>query len=142
MLTEQMVPSKKIIEQEAKYASAYLIIGLIAMIIDLGVYFYLYNFLKFPPILSLVIAVSVAIVFGFTMNQKYNFKVRGEVWKRFVSYASINSGGLLIGVVIMYIFNSLLNYDANVVRVVSLVFIVGGQYLMNRIFSFNDKKFN
>ncbi len=142
MSSEQIVSSKEVIEQEAKYASAYLIIGLMAMAIDLGTYFYLYDFLKLSPILSLIIAVSVAIIFGFVMNQKYNFKVEGKVWKRFISYASINSSGLLAGVAIMYIFNSVLNYDANVVRVVSLVFIVGGQYLMNRIFSFNDKKFN
>ena len=142
MSTEQIIPSKKVIEQEAKYASAYLVIGLMAMAIDLGIYFYLYNFLKLPPILSLIIAVSVAIIFGFVMNQKYNFKVKDAIWKRFISYASINSTGLLAGVAVMYIFNSLLNYDANIVRIISLFFIVGGQYLMNRIFSFNDKKFN
>lgn len=140
-MSEEVIVSKKIVEQEAKYASAYLVIGLMAMAIDLGLYFYLANFLKIAPIPSLVIAVGVAIVFGFVMNQKYNFKVESALWKRFVSYASINSGGLIAGVVAMYIFNTRLGFDDNVVRVVSLVFIVGVQYLLNRIISFNKKSF-
>ncbi len=140
-MSEEVIVSKKIVEQEAKYASAYLVIGLVAMAIDLGLYFYLANFLKITPIPSLVIAVGVAIVFGFVMNQKYNFKVESALWKRFVSYASINSGGLIAGVVAMYIFNTRLGFDDNVVRVASLVFIVGVQYLLNRIISFNKKSF-
>ncbi len=132
---------KEIAEQEVKYASAYLIIGLIAMAIDLGIYFVLYNLVGISPIPSLVIAVAVAIIFGFIMNQKYNFKVEGNIWKRFISYASVNSGGLIAGVIVMYIFNSRMGFDANVVRVVSLVFIVGAQYIINRLVSFNKKKF-
>ncbi len=140
-MSEEVIVPKKIVEQEAKYASAYLVIGLMAMAIDLGLYFYLANFLNVAPIPSLVIAVGVAIVFGFVMNQKYNFRVESALWKRFVSYASINSGGLIAGVVAMYIFNTRLGFDDNVVRVVSLVFIVGVQYLLNRIISFNKKSF-
>ena len=141
MSTKQTISSKKVIEQEAKYASAYLVIGLMAMAIDLSLYFYLANVLDLAPIFSLIIAVSVAIVFGFVMNQRYNFKVKTAVWKRFISYASINSVGLIAGVVTMYIFNTILGFNDNVVRVVSLIFIVGGQYLFNRIISFNKKSF-
>ncbi len=141
MSTEQTISSKKVIEQEAKYASAYLVIGLMAMAIDLSLYFYMSNILALAPILSLIIAVGVAIIFGFVMNQRYNFKVETAIWKRFISYASINSVGLIAGVVTMYIFNTLLGFNDNIVRVVSLVFIVGGQYLFNRIISFNKKSF-
>ncbi len=141
MSAEEIIVSKEIVEQEAKYASAYLVIGLMAMVIDLSLYFYLANFLNISPIPSLIIAVGVAIVFGFVMNQKYNFKVESALWKRFISYASINSGGLIVGVIAMYIFNTRLGFDDNIVRVVSLVFIVGVQYLLNRIISFNKKSF-
>ncbi len=141
MSPEEIVVSKEIVEQEAKYASAYLVIGLMAMAIDLGLYFYLADFIKIAPIPALIVAVSVAIIFGFIMNQRYNFKVESALWKRFLSYASINSGGLIAGVIAMYIFNTRLGFDDKIVRVFSLVFIVGVQYLLNRIISFNKKSF-
>ena len=140
--TKQIEPTKKVLKRESKYASAYLVIGLMAMTIDLGLYFYLADYLAIAPIPSLIIAVSVAIIFGFVMNQKYNFKVKDALWKRFISYTSINSGGLFAGVIAMYIFNSRLGFDDNIVRITSLIFIVGAQYLLNRIISFNKKSFH
>ena len=132
---------KQLIEREAKYASVYLIIGLIAMAIDVGLYFFLYGKLGMRPIPATVISVAIAIVFGFLANQKNNFKIKDNIWKRFISYASINSVGLVLSVVFIYVFNTIFNFDAGIVKLVSLVIIVAMQYLLNRIISFNQKTF-
>lgn len=129
------------IKKEARYASAYLIIGLLAMAIDLGLYFLLYNSFDINPIVATIISVAVAIIFGFTGNQKYNFKAKGNIFKRFVSYASINSLGLILSIVFIYVFNTKLGFNANVVKILSLGVIVSMQYLLNRIVSFNKNTF-
>jgi putative flippase GtrA len=128
-------------KQEAQYASAYLIIGLMAMAIDLGLYFLLYIKFGVNPILATIVSVAVAILFGFVGNQKYNFKVKNNVIKRFISYASINSIGMVLSIIFIYIFNSILGFNAGIVKVLSLGVIVSMQYLFNRFISFNKKTF-
>jgi len=132
---------KAALKQEAKYASAYLVIGLMAMVIDVGLYFLLYGTLGMSPVLATIISVAVAILFGFWGNQKYNFKVNDNIWKRFISYASINSVGMVLSIVFIYVFNSKLGFDAGIVKILSLGVIVAMQYLLNRIISFNKKTF-
>lgn len=133
---------KSKLEQEARYASAYLIIGLMAMSIDLGLYFLLYNSFGWHPVLATIVSVAVAIIFGFIGNQKYNFKVEDNVFKRFISYASINSIGMVMSIVFIYVFSTKFGFNANIVKVLSLGVIVTMQYIMNRIVSFNKKTFN
>jgi putative flippase GtrA len=111
------------------------------MAIDLGLYFLLYSGLGMNPILATIISVAVAILFGFWGNQKYNFKVNDNIWKRFISYASINSVGMVLSIVFIYVFNSKLGFDAGIVKILSLGVIVAMQYLLNRIISFNKKTF-
>ena len=141
-MKEEIKEEKTSLEQEAKYASAYLIIGLMAMAIDLGLYFLLYNGFGWNPILATVVSVAVAIIFGFLGNQRYNFKVNDNILKRFISYASINSVGMVLSILFIYVFNTKLGFNANIVKVLSLGVIVTMQYLMNRIISFNKKSFN
>ncbi len=137
----RFVLKKEIIKRESRYSSLYLMIGLMAMAVDLGLYFILWSFLGFAPIVATAISVGVAIVFGFILNQRYNFQVNDNIWKRFLSYASINSVGMTMSIFFIYFFVNILGFDAGLVRVVSVILIAGAQYLLNRLVSFNVNTF-
>jgi putative flippase GtrA len=140
-MNNKVSPAKKIARQEVKYASYYLMIGLTAMAIDLLVFYLLNKSLNIFPIVANTVSVSVATIFGFFANQKYNFQISDNLIKRFFSYASVSVFGLILGNVLIYLMNSVWGYDSFLAKVISLPIVVGLQYLINRFVSFNEKAF-
>jgi putative flippase GtrA len=129
------------VKKEVRHASYYLIIGLSAMAIDVGIFYLLNKRLSVFAIFANTISVTTATFFGFFVNQKYNFKVNNSLFKRFISYAMVSVLGLILGNLFIYLMNSVYGYDAFLAKLVSLPIIVGLQYLVNRLVSFNKKIF-
>ena len=130
------------VKREARDASYYLVIGLTAMAMDVSVFYLLNKQLDIFAVWANTMSVSLATFFGFFANQKYNFKVKDNLWKRFFSYAFVSILGLGLGNIFIYLMSNVFHYDAFLAKLISLPVVVGLQYLANRFVSFNKESFS
>jgi len=117
-------------------AALYFVIGLSASAIDLVVYLVLFNLVSWAAVVSTVVSVSAATVFGFVMNIIFNFKVYDKLFFRFLSYSSVSGVGLLLSAGFLYFFHNRAGFNGNLVKVASLPFVFLTQYLLNKTISF------
>lgn len=119
-----------------KNAALYFIIGINASAIDLVVYLVLFNLVSWSAVVSTIISVSAATIFGFIMNIIFNFKVYDKLFFRFLSYSSVSGVGLLLSAGFLYFFHDITGFDGNLVKVASLPVVFLTQYLLNKTISF------
>ncbi len=119
----------------------YFCIGISAATIDMGVFIVLYNFYSVGELTANVISTLLAVVYAFTMNVRFNFRVTSHLAKRFVSYFSVNLVGLGISFVALYLFTTQAGYDANLVKAATLPVIFLVQFLLNRMITFHKNFF-
>ncbi len=113
----------------------YGVIGVSAMVVDVGFFLLFYNVFAVPPSIATLLSVSVAMVYAFTLNARYNFKTKDLIRSRFLSYAVVSLFGMLTSAVIIQILVHF-NVDANIAKIVSLPPIVVLQYFINKTFTF------
>lgn len=117
----------------------YGIIGISAVVVDVGLFLFLFNVIKLSPVLSTVLSVFTAMVYAFSLNAVYNFKTKDCIRKRFASYALVSVSGLLASAGIIRVL-VIFDVDPNIAKLLSLVPIVLLQYLINRRFTFRQIK--
>lgn len=113
----------------------YGIIGVSAVVVDVGIFLLLFNIFSITPVLSTVLSVSTAMVYAFTLNAVYNFKTKDYIKQRFASYAIVSVSGLLASAGIIKVL-VMFSVDPNIAKLISLVPIVILQYLINRSITF------
>lgn len=118
----------------------YFFIGISAAGLDLVIYFVLFNYINWNALVSTTISVSVATIYAFVLNAVYNFRVKGKVILRLLSYSFVSGVGLLISVALLYVFTDVYGYDGNLVKVLSLPVIFLVQYLLNKNITFAQEK--
>ncbi len=113
----------------------YGVIGVSAMAVDVACFLLFYNVFQMLPVFATVMSVTIAMVFGFTLNAYYNFKTKDQISSRFLSYAFVSMLGMIASALIIEI---LVNYsvDPNIAKMVSLPPIVVLQYIFNKTFAF------
>ncbi len=111
-------------------------IGVSAMAIDVGLFLLLYNVFDLGTVASQSISVSVAVLYSFAMNARYNFKVSDRLAARFLGFVAVSFVGYLVGLAIIKIVSDGFDLNASVGKIVGLpvVFIV--QYALNSRLSF------
>lgn len=130
---------KKIFSQH-RTAVLYFAIGINAAAIDLIVYLVLFNLVSLPAVVSTIVSVSAATVFGFIMNIIFNFKVYDKLFLRFLSYSSVSGVGIVLSAGFLYFFHDVAGFDGNLIKVLSLPVIFLTQYLLNKTISFRKSK--
>ena len=132
----------KIIELSNKYKQfiIYSIIGVTGASLDFIIYALLTEKLEIDNVLANVISTTFGIIDTFVLNLLFDFKVKDNLGKRFVTYYLVGLSGLLLSSAIIYIFVDLLEFNNLVVKLVSIIFVVMLQYNFNKRVSF--KKIN
>jgi protoporphyrinogen oxidase/putative flippase GtrA len=113
----------------------YGVIGVSAVVVDLGLFLVLYNIFGITPVLATVFSVSAAMVYAFTLNAVYNFKTKDYIRQRFVSYALVSLAGMVASVLIIKLLVHF-SVDPNLAKMLSLPPIVILQYLINKTITF------
>ena len=115
----------------------YGIIGSFTSFLDFCVFTVLSNNLGFQYIAANCISVLVGITSSFLLNRSYNFKVKDHPRRRFAKFLTVGLCGLVLSNVILYIGVDVLSGKDNVVKLASIVFVVGFQFLLNKFVTFN-----
>lgn len=124
-----------------RQAALYGFIGLSAVIVDYAVFFVSHNAFHWNTLVATAISVSVATVYAFFLNAYFNFRKTDQLFARFLSYFAVSGIGLLISVLILFIFSERIGFDPNIVKAISIPFIVALQYVLNVLVSFSQTTF-
>ena len=118
----------------------YGIIGCLSSGLDFCVYTFLVRIIGMNYLLANCISVVIGITTSFTLNRKYNFKVTDRTFRRFAIFFTVGICGMLLSNLILYVCIDKLMMDSIVSKLLSIVFVVLIQFLINKFVTF--KKIN
>ena len=114
----------------------YGIIGCLSSGLDFCVYTFLVRIVGMNYLLANCISVVVGITTSFTLNRKYNFKVIDRTIRRFAIFFTVGICGMLLSNLILYVCIEKLMMDSIVSKLLSIVFVVLIQFLINKFVTF------
>lgn len=117
----------------------YGIIGCFTAALDFVVFTILSQYVGIYYLLANCISVLVGITTSFVLNRSYNFKVKDKVKRRFAIFLIVGLCGLCFSNIIMWIGIDLFRFDELYTKLVSIVFVVGFQFLLNKYVTFRVK---
>ena len=119
-----------------KHFILYSLIGLLAALIDLVLFYLFYEVLFFQLMASNFFSVASAALFSFLCNTYFNFKMTDFLFLRFLSFMIVVLVGYWLGLAIIYIGVEHTLLSATQSKVLSLPFVFFSQYFLNSRFSF------
>jgi len=119
-----------------KYFVLYSLIGLLAALLDLVLFYLFYEVLFFQLMASNAFSVATAALFSFLCNAYFNFKKSDFLFLRLLSFMIVVLIGYWLGLAIIYIGVEHTLLSATQSKVLSLPFVFFSQYFLNSKFSF------
>ena len=117
----------------------YGIIGSFTSALDFAVFTMLSKYIGIHYIVANCISVLIGISTSFALNRSYNFKVKDKTGKRFLIFLTVGVCGLLLSNVILYVGIDMLSGDELIVKLASIVLVVGFQFILNKFITFKEK---
>ena len=117
----------------------YGIIGSFTSALDFAVFTLLSKYIGIHYIIANCISVLVGITTSFALNRSYNFRVKDKTAKRFLIFLTVGLCGLLLSNVILYVGIDMLSGDELIVKLASIVLVVGFQFILNKFITFKEK---
>ena len=116
----------------------YGIIGSFSSFLDFIIYTLLTGYVGLFYITANCISVLMGITTSFTLNRKYNFKVKDKTGKRFLIFLTVGLCGLLMSNLILYVCIAHLQYNTTLSKVLSIILVVFLQFLINKYITFKQ----
>ena len=116
----------------------YGIIGSFTSALDFAVFTMLSKYIGIHYIVANCISVLVGISTSFALNRSFNFKVKDKTGKRFIIFLTVGLCGLILSNLILYVGINLLDGDDLIVKLASIVLVVGFQFLLNKFVTFKE----
>ena len=117
----------------------YLFIGGFAASIDVGIFIFLHELIEIKSLISHSISVPISAIFSFSANAYFNFKKSDLLFYRFISFSIVIGIGYLLGILIIFIIDNVLQLGGTIGKLVSLPFVVTLQFYLNSKITFKDK---
>lgn len=114
----------------------YGIIGSFTSFLDFCVFTVFTTYFGVYYLLSNCISVLVGITTSYLLNRAYNFKVKDHYKRRFVIFLAVGLCGLLLSNIILYVGIDRMQGDERLVKLASIVLVVGIQFLLNKFVTF------
>lgn len=113
----------------------YVLIGVLGLIVDFGVYTILTHF-KMNVELANIISSTCGIINNFFWNSYTNFKVHDYLFIRFISYFLVGQITTVFTTVSLFIFVTQLGYPHLIVKAVATFVATLIQFIINKIITF------
>lgn len=121
----------------------YLFFGVLTTLVNLAVYFPLYNLLSLPAALSNVIAWAVAVAFAFLTNKPFVFKShdwsKAVVWPELTKFVACRVGSGLLETGMVFLFVDVLAWNGNIVKIAVSVLVVIINYVGSKLLVFKKQ---
>ena len=126
--------------QRFRHLILYGIIGSFTSFLDFCVFTVLSRYIGIYYLVANCISVLVGITTSFLLNRAYNFKVKDKAKQRFAIFLIVGLCGLLLSNLILYIGIDIMHGGETIVKLASIVLVVGFQFLLNKFVTFRVKK--
>ena len=117
---------------------AYLFIGAFAASLDIGIFVFLSEWIGIKPLICHSISVPISAIFSFSCNAYLNFKKTDLLLSRFFSFSTIIGSGYLLGLLIIFVIDNVLQLGGTIGKLTSLPFVVALQFYLNSKITFKD----
>lgn len=114
----------------------YGMIGSFTSFLDFCVFTCLCHYFGIHYLVSNCISVFIGISTSFLLNRAYNFKVKNQVVRRFGVFLSVGIMGLMLSNIILWVGINLMCYNDVLVKISSIILVVGIQFLLNKFITF------
>ncbi len=113
----------------------FLIVGGIATLIDLGIFFILCQFVKLNPLIAVIISFTISVIYNYWASCKYVYNVSNNKPKvvRFTGFVILSVIGLSINELLLFIFVSKLLWNYMLVKIIATIIVM--------IFNFLTRKY-
>ena len=138
---------KKIWELYKKYKAIinYLVVGVLTTLVNLITYYAcVYTFLDPNNPIQLqianIIAWTTAVIFAYFTNRKYVFESKNDnKLKEATKFVGSRITTLLLDMLTMYVGVTLLKFNDKIIKIVSQVLVIVGNYIISKFFVFKKK---
>ncbi len=118
----------------------YGIIGTCTATLDFLIFTGLTRYTAIYYLVANVISCSTGLLCSFLLNRKYNFKVTDHTVRRMVIFFSVGIFGMFLSSVILHFCIDNLHFGELVSKLLSIVFVVIIQFILNKYISFRTKE--
>ena len=137
---------KNIIKMYKKYKEIinYLIVGGLTTVVSLLTYYIcVYTFLNpenaFELQLANIISWIIAVIFAYFTNRKFVFESKNSKLKESIKFIGSRIITLLLDMLTMYIGVTLLLFNDKIIKLVSQIIVIVGNYIISKLFVFKKK---
>jgi putative flippase GtrA len=117
---------------------AYILIGAFAASLDVGIFIFLHEWINVKPLICHSISVPIAAIFSFSVNAYLNFKKTDLLLYRFISFSLVIGSGYLLGFLIIFFIDNILQFGGTIGKLISLPFVATLQFYLNSKTTFKD----
>lgn len=117
----------------------YVLIGVLGLVIDFGIYTILTHF-KMNVEIANIISSTCGIINNFLWNSYTNFKVHDRMILRFISYFIVGQITTVFTTVSLFIFVTKLGYPHLIVKIVATFVATLIQFVINKVVTFRKAK--
>lgn len=128
--------------KEHKEGINYLIFGALTTVLSLAIYYVLtMTFLSpkdaFQLQVANIISWIVGVLFAYVTNRKFVFESKNnKVLKEFINFFLSRISTLLLDMLIMFIFVTLLKYNNQIMKLISQILVILGNYILSKLLVF------
>lgn len=112
-------------------------IGGFSASLDFGIYTLLCLYI--PYLWANVISVHCGIVCSFLLNRQFNFKVKDNIFKRFLSFYIIGLSGLALSEALIYVLAQIIGWDVVLSKLFTIVIVAIFQFFLNKYVTFKKR---
>ena len=117
----------------------YVLIGILGLVVDFGVYTILTHF-KMNVEIANIISSTCGIINNFFWNSYANFKVHDRLILRFISYFLVGQITTIFTTISLFIFATKMGFPHLIVKIIATFVATLIQFIINRIITFRKSK--
>lgn len=117
----------------------YVLIGVLGLVVDFGVYTILTHF-KMNVEIANIISSTCGIINNFFWNSYANFKVHDRLILRFVSYFLVGQITTIFTTISLFIFATKMGFPYLIVKIIATFVATLIQFIINKIITFRKSK--
>ncbi|WP_080146770.1 GtrA family protein [Marinilactibacillus piezotolerans] len=122
----------------------YLFFGVLATIVNIGVFYVFDTLLDTPYLFANAISIIAAILFAFVTNKKYVFKSTStstkEAFREFYLFVGFRLVSGLFDMLSMFILVDFLTIDTNISKIITQFIVVVVNYAFSKLFIFKQEE--
>lgn len=116
----------------------YGVIGSFSAALDFGIFTLLAQVVGLHYLLANCISVLAGISTSFLLNRSVNFRVKDHTSRRFLIFLAVGLAGLCLSNLILYVGVDLMQLPKLPAKLLSIVLVVGLQFLANKFITFKE----